>query len=190
MYMQAQPQLVDLDEKSLRSGVEAKLVDPFGIPVPPSKIDEFIKIYRKTRPSATPYEIVVAITSDRMRIGAIRAAERKASIKAPVYMYLFTWKSPFNPMLGSCHSLELPFVFNNVDPPIGLIGNSPQRFKVAENMSQAWIAFARNGNPTHKGIPNWPQYSLENRETMLIDVKCKVENDPRGAERKAWDNIG
>jgi len=35
----------------------------------------------------------------------------------------------------------------------------------------AWIAFARTGNPNCDGIPKWPSYDIENRSTMLIDPR-------------------
>jgi para-nitrobenzyl esterase len=105
-------------------------------------------------------------------------------------MYFLTWESPaLNGILKSCHILEIPFVFNNVDPPIGLIGNSDDRFKMAASMSKAWAAFARSGNPNHDGIPQWPAYTPEKRATMIFDIECRVENDPDGKALKAWDGI-
>jgi para-nitrobenzyl esterase len=67
--------------------------------------------------------------------------------------------------------------------------NYPERFPLAGNMIGAWAAFTRNGNPNHKGIPFWPVYSTEKRTTMIYDAVCRVENDPSGEERKAWEGI-
>jgi para-nitrobenzyl esterase len=119
-------------------------------------------------------------------------AERKAAgSSAPVYMYQFRYESPFmGGMLGCPHSMEIPFVFNNVEPSFGLIGNNPDRIQVAANISGAWVAFARSGNPNHKGLPKWPTYDKEKRATMIFDTECKVENDPFSEERQAWEAIG
>jgi para-nitrobenzyl esterase len=104
-------------------------------------------------------------------------------------MYLLTWESPFRRgILKSCHTLEMPFVFNNIEP-IDLIGNSPDRFKLAVAFSRAWLAFARTGNPNHPGIPQWPTYGKAKRSTMIFNTECRVENDPRAEERAAWDGI-
>ena len=84
----------------------------------------------------------------------------------------------------------MPFVFNNVEPAIGMVGNSPERFTLAAKMSATWIAFARNGNPNHKGIPHWPVYSAEKRATMLLNMQCNIVEDPHSEERQAWDRIG
>lgn len=53
-------------------------------------------------------------------------------------------------------------------------------------MSEAWIAFAKEGDPNHPGIPAWKPYTLENRETMIFDVPCRLENDPAREELEAW----
>jgi para-nitrobenzyl esterase len=189
--MQKQPQLRNCSEREMRDDLIQRVNDPAGMPVPENKIDGLIAAYHRTRPVATPYDILVAISSDRMRIGAVRVAERKAAgSPAPVYMYLFTWESPFSGgVLRSCHTLEMPFAFNNVDPPCGLIGNGPERFTLAKKVSPAWVSFARSGNPGHPGLPEWPSYTMEKRATMVFNTESRVEEDPRGEERKAWSDI-
>jgi para-nitrobenzyl esterase len=56
-------------------------------------------------------------------------------------------------------------------------------------MSGAWAAFARTGNPNHKGLPNWPVFKTDQRATMVFDNQCKVVNDPHGEERMALASI-
>ena len=53
----------------------------------------------------------------------------------------------------------------------------------------AWVAFARTGSPDHPGLPVWPLYRPDERATMILDSVCRVENDPLGAERRAWAGI-
>jgi para-nitrobenzyl esterase len=178
------------DEAAMRDCIVGNLRE-FFYDVTPDQLEDLIAIYSRTRPGATLHDMLIAIASDFFRNGSIRIAERKASgSPAPVYMYLFTWESPAeHGMLKSCHVLELPFVFNNVEPPVGLIGDAPERLTLAERMSSAWAAFARSGDPNHKGIPHWPVYRVEERATMILNTECHVENDPRSEERKAWDEI-
>ncbi|MND03870.1 Para-nitrobenzyl esterase [compost metagenome] len=52
-------------------------------------------------------------------------------------------------------------------------------------MSEAWIAFARTGDPNHPGIPQWPSYDAERRATMVFDTQSRVVDDPDSAIRKA-----
>jgi len=156
--------------------------------ISPERAQYLLDVYHHTRPEATPDDIAIAITTDNFRMGAIRVAERKvAGGPAPVYMYRFHWESPaLGGILKSCHTLEIPFVFNNVEP-FGLIGDEPERITLAQTMSATWAAFARNGDPNHKAIPFWPAYTPEKRSTMILNIKCRVENDPDAEERKAWD---
>jgi para-nitrobenzyl esterase len=184
------PRFGKYDEATMREGIRSS-IKGFSVDITEKQIDELITAYRSTRPGATPHDMLIAITSDAMRNGSIRIAERKmAGGPAPVYMYLLTWESPaLNGMLKSCHFLEVPLVFNNVDLPIGIIGDSPERFTLAKMMSGAWAAFARSGDPSHEGIPHWPAYTAEERATMIFNTECRVENDPRPEERKAWEGI-
>jgi para-nitrobenzyl esterase len=184
------PKFGKYTEAELRDAVISQTNDQTGLVVPEKKIDRLIKTYRHTRCNATPTEIIVAIASDRMRMEAISVAERKAAGgPAPVYMYLFTWESPFmGGIYKSCHMLEMPFVFNNIEH-IGLIGDGLDRDKLASAFSGAWLAFARTGNPDHAAIPHWPTYDKTKRVTMIFDTECRVENDPRCEERQAWEGI-
>jgi para-nitrobenzyl esterase len=105
-------------------------------------------------------------------------------------MYLFTRESPaLNGMLKSCHVLEIPFVFNNLEAVTGLVGDISECSTLAGNMGGAWAAFARSGAPNYQGIPHWPAYTTEVRATMIFDTECRVENDPYAEERRAWDGI-
>jgi len=144
-----------------------------------------IDAYRASRPGASPYDVLVAIESDRMmRIPSIELAERKlAGGTAPVYMYLFRWASG---PLGSAHGFEIAFAFDNARPPV--MPASAGRQALAERMSEAWLAFAHRGTPDHAGIPAWPVYSKGDRATMIFDRgPSSIEHDPCRADRAAWD---
>ena len=148
--------------------------------------DKLIGVYRKGRPKATNIDISQIIASDNFRAPVITEAERKSAQKAPVYSYYFTWASPVHEgKLKAFHTLEIPFVFANVDEAKSMTGTGQDRYALQDKMSGAWAAFARTGNPNHKGLASWPQFKPDARATMVFDNECKVVNDPHGEERVA-----
>jgi para-nitrobenzyl esterase len=122
-------------------------------------------------------------------VPAVRLAEQQAALGATPYLYLFAWKTKaFGGRLGACHALEIPFVFDNLRKPgVELFtGASKTRKAVATPMHQAWVAFARTGDPNHPGLPEWPSYDTDRRATMRFDRRSQVVLDPAGDERALW----
>ncbi len=81
-------------------------------------VTRLIDAYRKGRPNISNTDLYLILASDAtFREGVLTEAERKADQgMAPVYMYYFTWKSPVRDgKLRTFHTLEIPFVFDNVD---------------------------------------------------------------------------
>jgi para-nitrobenzyl esterase len=151
-----------------------------------------INTYKKAYPGMSPSEIYFLASTDRgMRINAIRLAERKyAQGKAPVYMYLFAWRSPaLGGKMGAPHTVEIPFVFDNTDIPKVMTTGGPEVKALAARTSEAWIQFARSGNPGHQGLPNWPAYNTGERATMVFDNACKLVSDPGSEARKLWASL-
>lgn len=153
--------------------------------------DEVIAAYKKTLPNATPWDIFVTTQSDtRFRIPSIQLAEAKlAGSDAPVYMYLTEWETNYRGgMFKSPHAVEIALVFSHVDR-VPLSGDKPNRFELETAMSEAWIAFARTGNPSHSKIPKWKPYSLKNRETMIFNAPSRLEKDPWPKVRAVWEKM-
>lgn len=113
-----------------------------------------------------------------------RLAEAYAALTPDVWRYLFTWRSGARDgLLGACHSLELPFVFDNLDQPgvpFFTGPNPPQA--LADDLGEAWTAFARDGAPP----ADWPRFDREDRWTRLLDVPCSTERDPSRPPRTLW----
>ncbi len=113
------------------------------------------------------------------RAGAIRQANQKAVPgAAPVYMYMFTWQSPVNDgIYKAMHCMELAFVFNNIARCQEMTGGGKEAYILADKMSQAWINFARSGNPATTALPAWPAYTKQNGTLMIFDNKCEVKSN-------------
>ena len=66
--------------------------------------------------------------------------------------------------------MEIPFVFDNLEHGKNMIGGSKEAQPLADYMSNAWINFARNGNPNPKNNSDWPAYTSKNTLTMYFDT--------------------
>ena len=163
----------------------------------PDVADALISSYEKARASrgapTTGVEIFSALETDRVfRIPAVRLAELHANRRGRIYNYLFTWPSPAaRGALGSCHALELGFVFgtNHLPGMPQFAGTGPVVERLATEMQDAWLAFARTGDPSCASLGTWPQYDASRRATMILGEKSKVEDAPYDGERRAWDQI-
>jgi para-nitrobenzyl esterase len=170
-----EPGLRRLDEDGLNVRVQRHVGEAAG---------DLIAAYRAARPGAAPVELWQAIWSDReFRIPSLRATEAQAG-RAATYSYLFTWPSPA-PGIGSCHGLELPFLFGTLDSQgaDAFAGSGPAAEALATTIQDAWLAFVRTGDP------GWPSYDLTARSTMVLGAECGVIDDPSGVERLAWDGL-
>ena len=151
-------------------------------------VDNLIAIYKKGRPGKSNVEIYQMIATDAGFSGSVHTeADRKtAQGKAPVYKYYFTWQSPVREGKLRCfHTLEIPFVMENVDEGKSMTGSGQDRYALSDKMSAAWTAFARTGNPNAKGIPHWPAFTADQRATMVFNDEVKLVNDPYKEARLA-----
>jgi para-nitrobenzyl esterase len=157
-----------------------------------AQVDQLIAAYRKGRPSATNTDLFLIIASDAtFRAGVVLEAERKAAQgRGAVYQYYWTWKSPVRDgKLRAFHTVEIPFVFDNVDGAKSMTGDGQDRYALASKVSGAWVAFARTGNPNHPDIPNWPAFDNTHRATMILDNECRAVNDPYGEEQRMLHSL-
>ncbi|MBI2908807.1 MAG: carboxylesterase/lipase family protein [Chloroflexi bacterium] len=155
-----------------------------------NRAEAVLAAYRRSRPEATPWDLLVAVSSEDRHLLSIQTAERKSALgAAPVYMYLFTWESDFrNGLLKASHFMEVPFVFGNIDA-LPMAGARSDRRQLAETMMSVWASFARNGDPNCEALPRWEPYNAKTRTTVVLDVPCRREDDPRRDERLAWEGI-
>jgi para-nitrobenzyl esterase len=138
------------------------------------------EMYRSRRPDDQPtYWVTSMETDSRTWINSIRIAERKlAQNAAPAFMYRIDFESPImNGALRAPHTLDLPFMFDNVEAGGMMTGRGPVQMDLAAKMSQAWINFARTGDPSQQGLA-WPAYNTQARPTMIFNTETRVVSDP------------
>jgi para-nitrobenzyl esterase len=143
-------------------------------------------IYEKLRPTETPKQLISSVRTDTsFRQRAQRLAEQHASHSNPTWMYWFTWATPaFGGILGSCHALDVPFAFDNLNAPGTdmLTGDGAERTGIATRFANEIVQFARTSTPT------WPAFDNETRQTLEINAEMNVLTDPEGEIRSLFVN--
>ena len=149
-----------------------------------SRGDAAIEVFKALRPGDAPFYWLTSLaTAQGAWSGSIRLAERKLAQGDPVFMFRLDWTAPFEGgVLKSPHGLDTPLAFDNPGTRPLMNGTGPEPRIIAARMSQAWINFARSGNPSQPGLV-WPAYDLAERQTMIFDVASQVVRDPDGPAR-------
>jgi len=150
--------------------------------------------YRRLYPHYSAADVFFSATTDsRSWRGQVIEAERRAAQAeaAPrTWVYQFDWRTPIDGgRWGAHHGLDVPFVFDNAAIVPEKVGMGDDARRLAAQMSDTCIAFARSGNPNHAGLPTWPAYDLSRRSTMIFDGVTRVADDPRGAERRLFAQV-
>ena len=154
--------------------------------------DAVIAAFRQANPGASPWDLYILIATDHPRGAYSRELARRKSVQAgaPVFLYRFDWETPEGGgHMRSPHTIEIPFVFNNIKIAGPLISKMPEAYALAEKVSAAWVAFARTGNPNTPKLPRWPVYSAQTRDTMLFNNQSRVEQDPDHGARLAMERV-
>ena len=132
----------------------------------------------------------VAMQSDRIfHYPATRLADAQAAHQPKTYCYLFDWRPPLvGRALGSCHGLDLPFVFGGVRSVLLRAGLVADRSAgpLCDYMQDAWTAFAHTGEPRPGDPMDWPAYDLRRREAKGLGSKRRIIKDPHEGARKFW----
>jgi para-nitrobenzyl esterase len=164
-----------------KEDLERRLGEVYG-----DKSQAIIQAYRREYPKADPFDLFSVISVAGMRESAfVQAAQKAALGSAPAYEYLFSWQTPMlDGRPRSFHAAEIAFAFGNADICENLTGGTPEALALGGKMCDAWINFARHGNPNHKGLPNWPAFTPDKCQTMIFDSQCVVKNDPEGEGRR------
>ncbi len=153
---------------------------------------ELVALYRRTHPGISNTDVWLIMNADSTRRASVQTlGELKfAQGRAPAYAYYFAWRSPVHKgQMKAYHTLDIPFVFNNVDVAASMTGSGQERYALAHRMSAAWAAFARTGDPNHADIPRWPAFNPTERATMIWNNEVKVVNDPHREERLALEAL-
>jgi para-nitrobenzyl esterase len=141
-----------------------------------ARAEAILAAYRKAWPDLRPNQWPLVDTM--FRSGVLRTARMKAAQGDPVYSYVFAWRSPvLDYAWAAGHSSELAFAFNNAELGVQASGGGPVVDRLTGQISQAWINFARTGDPNHPGLPRWPRVTAKEDATMIFEEDPEVRMD-------------
>lgn len=101
------------------------------------------------------------VDSTTIRMPLLRIMSHKADQNgAAVYAYIFSYGNSY-------HGSEIPYVFAHA-------GGSAERLTLNEQISGAWIQFAKTGVPSADGLPEWEPYTREGGATMIFDSTSRL----------------
>ncbi|MBB5938575.1 para-nitrobenzyl esterase [Streptomyces zagrosensis] len=103
------------------------------------------------------------------------------------YTFDYTDASP----AGACHGSDVPFTFGTVEPERLAPNADPvEAQSLSHSMLDAFVAFARTGNPSHPDLPAWPRFRPDRRANMSFGATSRVVDDRLSrVRRQAWAGI-
>jgi para-nitrobenzyl esterase len=181
----------DMANFSLDAAETERRVTRF-LDIDPVKARQVIDAYRDAHEGTTPSELLASIATDFMyRRNTTRVAELQAAqAKAPVFAYVFDWKTPvLGGVLRSPHTLEVPFAFGTTDAAATLVGSGPEIPKLVRETMSRWTSFAHDGVPSAPSGVKWARYDATGRSTMMLDLESHLERNPGGDARQALNEL-
>ncbi|MET4051227.1 para-nitrobenzyl esterase [Frigoribacterium sp. PvP054] len=120
---------------------------------------------------------------------SVKVAERHA-VHQDVRFYRFDATTRILRTVGvdAFHGLELWAIYDRMGSAFGwamsLLGGRRAFLRTAARTRSRWLEFVRTG-----AVADWPTYDPHRRRTLIIDVRDRVEHDPRGERRRAWQDF-
>jgi para-nitrobenzyl esterase len=156
--------------------IDEKLTAAYG-----DKKDEIVAEFKKAFPRKKVQDVLYFAATSRP--GVKNTLGRKLEKgKTPVYNYLFAYEYPVNGGTTAFHCSEIAFVFHNLGEPHSRIatGGAPVALALQDKVSQAWLNFARTGNPGQAGLEFKP-YTAQEPQTMVFDAvsECRALRDDK-----------
>ena len=176
IFMAAQPWYGAID-----FGILDQMAPMFG-----PKGKGLIDSYRKENPDYSATHVAVRAMGARFVQGTYMLADAKAKqAGAPVYVYQLTYETKVQGgAYRSPHTLDIPFMFNNVETSRVLVGEGKDPETMGAMMSDAWISFAKTGVPSSALLPKWTAYDAVSRPVMQLDIAPALVSDPEKSARE------
>ena len=133
------------------------------------KKDAIVAEFKQTFPQKKVQDALYYAGTSRPGVKNLLARKLERT-KAPVYNYLFAWEYPINGGITAFHCSELAFNFHALSVPQikTATGGGPAAMALQDKVAQAWVNFAKTGNPSQPGL-SWKPYTTQDPQAMVFD---------------------
>ncbi len=151
--------------------------------VPLAKFEEVFAGYRAVYPEMSEEQLRIrALTAEEYWVPSVRVADAQVRGGGVAWMYRLDFAPGSGRMKGEAfHSEDLQFVWDRPN------GTEAGAVALARQVHAAWVAFIKGETPSAEGLPEWPEYTSEERKTMVFNALSRVEERPQEAELRLWD---
>ena len=145
--------------------VDEQLATAFG-----DKKSDIVTEFKQAFPRKKVQDVIYYAGGSRPGVKTL-LARKLESTKVPVYNYLFAWEYPINGGITSFHCAELAFCFHALSVPQikTATGGGPVAMALQDKVAQAWVNFAKTGNPSQPGL-EWKPYTKTDPQAMVFDT--------------------
>jgi len=148
--------------------------------------DDFLEVYPPDDPHQSTLD---AFRDSAFGWNMVTWANLTRFVDQPAWLYYFTHHppGPDSDQLGAYHAAEILYVFNNVHQiPAGA---EETDVRLAGQMSDYWVNFARYGDPNGGSHPQWRPYTNAERHYMQFGERVEPGKDLMPENWALFDRI-
>jgi para-nitrobenzyl esterase len=172
LFSLSDPSLFKLEWADVASRLSARMS------VPSASAEHVVAAYRAVFPTDNASDCFFRISSDvSFGRSMITMADRKSAQRPPVYFYRMEFDTGLSPGLRAIHTAELPMTVD--------LNWKAESAGLSRQISGAWAAFARAGDPNHAGLPSWRPYDPLGKHCMIFNVPASRSGPDQQAVPRA-----
>lgn len=157
-------------EKRNQKWLDANLAKRYG-----SHADKIRQLFREAYPEKEDSDAL--FVDSLFREPTMDFVEQKSRCpESKTYSYLFSYTFPYDDGHIAWHCSEIPFVFHNVSR-VDVCQNGKVTDRLEQQLTDAWLNFARTGDPSSPNLPTWTPCAPGDEACMIFDETCRLAHN-------------